>query len=304
MRVSVIIPAFNAGASIDETLDSVLRQSYRNFEVLVVDDGSDDDTPARVAAFAARDSRVVLLRQQRGGVAAARNFAISRSRGELVAPLDADDLWDPRKLERQVQSLADAPASVALSYCWWRNVDSGGKILYDGPRWRVEGRVFERLVAINFVGSASIPLLRRAPLVEVGGYDERLRREGAQGCEDWDLYLRLAERYELRVVPERLVSYRSHDRSMSSDLETMRRSHELVLADVRRRHAEIPEATFARSRANMCLYLSGVQLKRGEVRGWWEWLRRALGFHPLATVRFVAASVPTILRGALRRAVS
>src|SRR5687767_8086677 len=94
VRVSVIIPAFNAGASIDETLDSVLRQTYRDFEVLVVDDGSDDDTPARVAAFAARDPRVVLLRQQRGGVAAARNLAISRSRGELVAPLDADDLWD------------------------------------------------------------------------------------------------------------------------------------------------------------------------------------------------------------------
>ena len=303
MRVSVIIPAFNAGASIDETLDSVLRQTYRNFEVLVVDDGSDDDTPARVAAFAARDSRVALLRQRRGGVAAARNFAISRSRGELVAPLDADDLWHPRKLERQVQSLADAPASVALSYCWWQNVDSAGKMLYDGPRWRVEGRVFEQLLAINFVGSASIPLIRRGPLVEAGGYNERLRRDGGQGCEDWDLYLRLAERYELRVVPERLVSYRSHDRSMSSDLETMRRSHELVLADVRRRHAEIPDATFARSRANMCLYLSGVQLKRGEVRGWWEWLRRAVGFHPTATFRFVAASVPTILRGALRRAI-
>ncbi|MGH7806334.1 MAG: glycosyltransferase family 2 protein, partial [Candidatus Binatia bacterium] len=209
--MSVIVPAFDAAASIAETLASVGGQTYRNLEVVVVDDGSTDDTVARVAALAERDTRIVLLRQDHGGVAAARNLAIAHATGELIAPLDADDLWEPRKLERQVEALAAAPASVSFVYCWWRNVDSAGRMLYDGPRWRVEGRAFERLVEVNFVGNASIPLIRRAALDEVGGYSERLRRENGQGCEDWDLYLRLAERSELRVVPEILVSYRSHD---------------------------------------------------------------------------------------------
>jgi glycosyltransferase involved in cell wall biosynthesis len=122
-RVSVIVPAFNAATSIEETLDSVLRQTYENFDVVVDDDGSEDDTAAKVECFAARDPRITLVRQHQSGIAAARNLAIERSSGELVAPLDADDLWHPRKLELQVRSLEAAPPSVALCYCWWQNID-------------------------------------------------------------------------------------------------------------------------------------------------------------------------------------
>jgi glycosyltransferase involved in cell wall biosynthesis len=146
-RVSVIIPAFNAASSIAETLESVLRQTYENFDVVVVDDGSEDDTAARVECFATRDPGISLVRRQdQRGIAAARNLAIERSKGEFVAPLDADDLWDPRKLELQVRSLQAAPASAAFCYCWWRNVDSRGRSIYPGPRWRETGRVFERLL--------------------------------------------------------------------------------------------------------------------------------------------------------------
>ncbi len=300
-RVSVIVPAFNAAASIDEALDSVLRQSYENFDVTVVDDGSEDDTAARVERLAARDSRIALHRQHRGGVAAARNLAIERSEGEFVAPLDADDLWNPRKLELQVRSLENAPSSVAFCYCWWRNIDFRGRMLYVGPRWREEGRVFERLVTVNFVGCASIPLIRREPLVRAGGYSEDLRRKNGEGCEDWDLSLRLAEHHEVRVVPEFLVSYRSHERSLSSDLDTMRRSHELMLADVRARRPGIAEETFARSRSNFYLYLAGVRFKQRDFVGTSRWVLRAFGLHPATTIRFLAASAPTILGGFLRR---
>lgn len=103
--VSVIIPAYNAEAFIGRTLESVLAQTYENIEVLVVDDGSRDRTAEIVASFAQKDSRVILLKQQNAGVAAARNLAIEKSRGEYIAPLDADDIWYPSKLDKQVQCI-------------------------------------------------------------------------------------------------------------------------------------------------------------------------------------------------------
>ena len=297
----MIIPAFNAAGSIGETLDSVLAQSFADFDVTVVDDGSSDDTAAVVERRAAVDPRIALVRRENAGVAAARNLAIERSRGAYVAPLDADDLWDAEKLALQVAALEAASSAVAFCYCWWRNVDSGGRALYPGPRWRVEGHAFERLLAVNFVGSASIPLIRREALSRVGGYSERLRRENGQGCEDWDLYLRLAERHEVRVVPRVLVSYRSHGASMSSNLESMRRSHELVLADVRRRRPDVAESTFARSRSNLSLHLAGVQFKRNDLVGTWRWTLEAFRLHAPTAISFLAASAPTILGGFLRR---
>jgi hypothetical protein len=157
--------------------------------------------------------------------------------------------------------------------------------------------VFERLLAMNFVGCASIPLFRREPLVRAGGYSADLRRANGEGCEDWDLYLRLTENHEVSVLPQYLVCYRSHERSISSHLETMRRSHELMLARVRQRHPDIAEATFARSRSNLSLHLAGVQFKQSDFVGTSRWVLRAFRLHPAATVRFLATSAPTILGG-------
>jgi glycosyltransferase involved in cell wall biosynthesis len=106
--VSVTIPAYNAAPYIRQTLESVLFQTYRNLEVIVVDDGSQDET-GRIVEYAAKnDDRVILLRQPNQGVAEARNAAIKKSRGEYIAPIDADDLWHPEKIERQVQCILQA----------------------------------------------------------------------------------------------------------------------------------------------------------------------------------------------------
>ena len=100
--VSVIIPACNAEIFLEKTLDSVLAQTYKNIEVLVVDDGSQDRTAEIVEGVAQRDHRVILLRQSNAGVAAARNLAIQKSSGKYIAPIDADDIWFPQNLEKQV----------------------------------------------------------------------------------------------------------------------------------------------------------------------------------------------------------
>ena len=113
--VSVLVPAYNAASTIAETLASALAQTHESLEIIVVDDGSSDNTAAVVEDFSARDSRVIFVRQTNGGVASARNAALSMARGSFVAPLDADDLWHPEKISRQMRRLAEAGSATGVA---------------------------------------------------------------------------------------------------------------------------------------------------------------------------------------------
>lgn len=256
--VSVIIPAYNASAFLREAIESALAQTYRKLEVIVVDDGSRDNTAAVVESLAVRDPRVRLLRQPNAGVASARNLGLAVSRGGFIALLDADDLWHPEKLARQVAVIRRGSPRLGLVYTWSSVVDEAGRVVdrrgCGVPRY--EGEVYAALVLWNFVGNASTPLIRRRCLAEIGGFDVGLRARGAQGCEDLKLYLAIAERYEFAVVPEFLVGYRQTATSMSRSVWQMKRSHALVLADVRRRHPELPGRLFRWSRSLCCYWLA------------------------------------------------
>src|ERR1700704_1460091 len=117
--VSIVLPVRDGELFIGDTLASALGQTYQNLEVIVVDDGSRDGTQSVVEAWIARDSRVRMMVQTNRGVADARNRAIAAARGEFIAPLDADDLWDPTKIERQTQRMIGAGDGTGLVYCWW-----------------------------------------------------------------------------------------------------------------------------------------------------------------------------------------
>jgi glycosyltransferase involved in cell wall biosynthesis len=254
----VVVPAYNAEAYIGVAVESALAQSYPWLEVLVVDDGSTDGTAAVVEALAARDRRVRLLRQENGGVAAARNLAIAHARGDYVAPLDADDFWYPGKIEAQVRRIERGGPRMGLVYTWWMSVDQEGRPVGSSTGWVEEGALFEALLFTNFIGNASVPLIRRSCLKHVGGYDSSLRQRGAEGCEDWDLSLRIAARYDVGIVPAYLSAYRMVDGSMSSAVGAMARSYELVVERVRREQPGVPEALVRWSRANFYLYSAGV----------------------------------------------
>ena len=116
LSVSIVIPAYNASRWIERTLRSVQGQTVKNIEVIVVDDGSTDETPAIVRRLMEQDPRIYLIQQSNGGVAKARNIGIVSARSEFVAPLDADDLWHPQRLELHLDAFADAPDEVALVY--------------------------------------------------------------------------------------------------------------------------------------------------------------------------------------------
>lgn len=293
--VSVVIAAYNAERHIAETCQSVLRQTYPALEIIVVDDGSTDGTARIVSGLATSDPRIRLICQENQGVAASRNRAIDAATGEYIAPLDADDLWTTDKIARQVRRLEDAGPDGAMVYCWWAWIDHSGSVLDRSPRWRVEGHVLERLVEMNFTGSASVPLYRRSHVRELGGYKTTLRDDGAQGCEDWDLALRIAERYTVAVVPATLVGYRRHPNSMSAGVETMWRSQSHIMKDLASRHPSLPAHVFRRSAGQFALHLAGVEFWSGHYVKACLWALRA---RPLS---LSLAVFPHAVRIVLRR---
>ena len=227
--ISVVIPAYNAEDFIERTLASALAQSHRNIEVIVVNDGSTDQTASIVKRLAAADKRIRLIQQENSGVAAARNAGIRASCGTYIAPLDADDLWHPSKLEKQLGVFSGKGSDLGLVYTLYRKIDADDLVISSLTRQRPEGWVFLQHLNQNFIGNGSSLLIRRKIIEEVGGYSSRLRHHGVEGCEDFFLQLNIAAKYRFGVVPEYLVGYRRTPGNMSRNWVRMLLSRRLVL---------------------------------------------------------------------------
>lgn len=238
--VSVVVPAWNAADTLAETLRSVSAQNYANIEIIIVDDGSTDDTAAVAAEYCALEPRARLVRQDNAGVAAARNRAIAEAKGEWVAPIDSDDLWNPAKIEKQVAAALDSSPHLGFVYCWYHFIDDKSRVIGSRAGWVASGSALRQLAYENFVGNGSAALFARSAINEVGGYDPGLRRRGAQGCEDLLLQLLIAASRPVAAVPEYLVGYRVGRSRMSSDSTQMRRSWEAVFETLQQRGIEIP----------------------------------------------------------------
>jgi glycosyltransferase involved in cell wall biosynthesis len=225
--VSVIVPAWNAERTLLETVRSAAAQTHRNLEILIVDDGSTDRTAEIAGEFCATDDRARLIRTQNHGVAAARNRAIDEARGEWIAPLDADDLWHPEKIERQLRTFANGSRRVGMVYCWFRIIDEQGRLCE--PAWApvVEGSVFDQHLQCNF-STASAPLFRRSALGNLR-YNLELR-----SCEDWLLQLQIAAAHEIACAPAFLLGYRTGPNNMSSNKVRMIDAHIQMYEIIRR----------------------------------------------------------------------
>jgi glycosyltransferase involved in cell wall biosynthesis len=198
--VSVIIPTYKRGYCIAACLRSVLAQSFGDFEIIVVDDASLDDTQAQVASVA--DPRIQYLQHETNqGGAVARNTGIAVARGEFIAFLDSDDLWLPDKLQKQIVSLQRLGPTWGLSYTWLACVDDNGKeTLRINPE--IDGQCFEEMLVSNFIGSFSNVVVRKALLIDVGALDVAFR-----SCQDWDLFIRLTRRAGVHCLREYSVRY-------------------------------------------------------------------------------------------------
>lgn len=284
-RVSVVIPAFDARRFVDETLDSVLAQRGADFDVTVVDDGSSDGTADRVAARG--DAR--LLRRENRGPAAARNAGAALGDSEWIAFCDADDLWAPDKLRRQLEAAEARPGAVLVA--------SGGEEFgaragsLPAPR---EGRVTGELIAENFITTSSV-LVRREAYVRAGGFDES---PALISVEDYDLWLRLSLSGELAGVAEPLVRRRAHDRNLSADHLDLSRKTLLVLERLERTLAPDAYAVELRRRRAALEYgLGRAFLGRGETDAGRRALRRARALEPARTAPALALELVSWLPG-------
>ncbi|MGF1522701.1 MAG: UDP-glucose 4-epimerase GalE [Leptolyngbyaceae cyanobacterium] len=280
--VSVVIPAHNAETFLAKTLASIQSQTYSDLEILVIDDGSSDRTPDIVREFAQLDSRIQLFQQANAGVAAARNCGIQNAKGEFIAPIDADDLWCPETVEKLVSRLQKSCPDVGVVYAWSIDIDEQEQPIGGFHAATVVGNVYKTLICHNFLGNASSTLIRKTCLDYVGGYDSQLKAQNAQGCEDWDLYLRLAERFKFEVVPEFLVGYRKMMSSMSGNFSQMARSQQQMLQVVQCQHPEIPNFLYRLSRSSFYLHLaSQYNISSGNARGTLFWLWQAIRVDPV-----------------------
>lgn len=235
-RVSIVIPAFQSQDRIGPTLGRLGRQTLADFEVVVVDDGSTDATAATVRRHMERDPRIRLVEQDNRGIAAARNRGIEAAHGDVLAFLDDDDLWLPRKLELQLARMRAVPGAAAVS-CLSALVDGDGRLL----GWRfggeTEGDVYREMLEWDMVSGGSVAIVARGPLEQAGGFDVALSERA-----DWDLWIRLARRHDLACVPQVLVGYTRRAGSASSDNERMLAEGRAVLVKARRDDPAISDA--------------------------------------------------------------
>jgi hypothetical protein len=258
--VSVIIPAYNAEETLPATLDSVLNQSYGALEIIVVDDGSADRTAGIADSYARRDPRVVVVRKRNGGVASARNLGLEKATGTFIAPLDADDIWHPNKIQLQVSRLQEEGSEVALVYNWYRRIDGKDRIIAPSASPVIEGWVLHQHLEWNFVSNGSTPLIRASVLQNIR-YDAEMASHGNGGCEDYLLQLELARRYRFACVPAFLTGYRKRGGEMSSDVARMIRSHLHMY-----RALEVELATEGRQVARRRIAQLQVELARNRLR--------------------------------------
>ncbi len=193
--VAVILPTFNRAWCLAEAVDSVLAQTYRDFELIVVDDGSNDGTAELLSRYA---GKIRMIRRENRGVSAARNAGIAACRSPLVAFLDSDDLWLPEKLALQVAFFAAHPEAriCQTEEIWVRN----GRRVNPGRRHRkLSGWIFEPSLELCLVSPSAV-MVRRSLFEEVGLFDESL-----PACEDYDLWLRVSLRHPVFLLPEPAV---------------------------------------------------------------------------------------------------
>ncbi len=290
--VSIVVPTFDRLEYVRPALDSVFAQTWNDWDLIIADDGSGADVHAYLRDLGSRPRVKVVWLPHRGIPAAVRNAAIREATGTHVAFLDSDDLWAPRKLERQLALLRARP-ECGWSYTAFRQVDHQGTPLPEERARRFtphEGDIFEQLVGHTAELRTPSVMVARQLLVDVGGFDEAMR-----SGEDYDLWMRLALRSPVALVDEPLVDVRRHDRNHSRDWAIAFDGRDRSLAKLQSAVDPRRRALLRRERARNGVRRVAEHARRGERREalgaflgsaafswsypewWWRALRAAAG---------------------------
>ena len=274
-RVSVIIPTHNRAVFLKAAIASVLAQTFEDYELLVVDDGSKDATGEVVKSIQDQRLRYFHHAEAKGG-SAARNTGIRNSRGEYLAFLDDDDEWYPQKLHLQVELMDRSPAKVGVIYAGYDRFDSATGQLGKKRLPRQRGNLWEALLARNPLTGTSSVLIRRECFEVAGPFDETLT-----AFQDFDLWLRIAAHYEFDFIPEALHRYRIHGVKIWTNLNALSAGVERILekhgsyGPVRRRFAQ------------HCVMLGQRHCVGGDAVQGRKALRRAFGLNPWMSMIYI-----------------
>ena len=272
--VSVIIPAYNALEFLPEALNSVFQQTYQDFEVIVVNDGSLDDIDRWATTI--DDPRFRYISQENQGSSGARNTGIDSSEGELIAFLDADDLWQPTKLAKQVQSIEEDP-NVDLVYTWLALMDEKGELTGKVYNHSESGNVWQKLTQRNILECGSIALVRRSCFKTLGKFDRNL-----SWGEDWDMWLRIAAKGAFQVIQEPLVYYRKHSNNISHNWAGKEKDYHLV---IEKNFASVSDdLKYLKNRSYGSAYLTlawkSLQSSQKDYRKAIDFKKKALEYYP------------------------
>ena len=288
-RVSIITPTYNREGFIGEAVESVLSQTFADFELLIVDDGSTDSTEERLTPYR-EDPRVKYFQQENQGQSIARNLALQHAQGEFICFLDSDNAWVPDKLEKQLAVFERTP-EVEVVYGDIITIDESGNELSRDNMARHSGFVAFQMLKDNFV-SMNTAMARRRCFDELGGMGGKRRV-----ADDYDLWLRFSARYRFRYIPEYFAYYRVMGDQISSDKSGRFESNEAIIHDFRRQFPDVlPKAqfdeAFAFFYARKARYLAGVGRRGQALRS----ILTALSYRPFykAPWRSLAA---VILKG-------
>ncbi|MDP5017017.1 glycosyltransferase [Anabaena sp. UHCC 0187] len=267
-RISVVIPAYNCEKTITKTIESVLNQTFTNWELIIINDGSKDSTLEIISQI--HDSRIKVFSFDNAGGNVSRNRGLKYAVGEFVSFLDADDIWTSDKLASQLKALEENP-QAAVAYSWTDYIDETGEFVVSGGRVVAKGDVYEKLLVTNFLENGSNPLIKRESLISLSGFDESL-----PAAQDWDMWLRLAAKFEFVCIPSVQILYRVSGNSVSANLNRQETACLQVMNKAYKARPPQPNFNFNLSLANLYKYLTCKALQKP--------LTRKKG---LATVRFL-----------------
>lgn len=235
-KVSVIVPVYNAQKYLPESIRSILAQTYTDYELIIVDDGSTDQSVSVIKNFQKKHpDKITLIQKENGGPASARNVGIKAAAGEYIAFNDADDLWLRSKLQRQLAFFEVQSPEVGIVYTERLNFDHEGLYLVSKHRQKfAKGSIYRELLKSNFIPNNSV-MVRRKCFDVVGLFDESLGI-----IEDYDMWLRIALKYQISFLPEVLSLYRLHPEGRSKNYEiTLKRNIRVI----RKQYAMLGDAT-------------------------------------------------------------
>ncbi|MEA5553235.1 glycosyltransferase [Anabaena cylindrica UHCC 0172] len=211
--ISVVIPVYNGEKTIQETIQSILKQTFTDFEIIVINDGSKDTTLDIIDQI--KDIRIKIFSYPNAGLASSRNRGLKIANRKYISFMDADDIWTPDKLEAQLNALIKN-STAAVAYSWTDYIDESSQFLRSGLYITVNGYALPKLLFTNFLENGSNGLFLTQALRDLGGFDESLERSA-----DWDMYLRLAADYPFVCVPTPQILYRVSNSSMSTNINKM-----------------------------------------------------------------------------------